>query len=116
MMLQALVYWCIMEFNSLTFAVFLLVVFAVHWFMLNRRGWTMARNLFLLAVSYVFYGAWDWRFLSLIAFSSAVDFWVGLRMDGLVTKSERKPWLVVSLVDFPTKTGGSEKPKRPGLK
>lgn len=98
MMLQALVYWCIMEFNSLTFAVFLLVVFAVHWFMLNRRGWTMARNLFLLAVSYVFYGAWDWRFLSLIAFSSAVDFWVGLRMDGLVTKSERKPWLVVSLV------------------
>lgn len=87
-----------MEFNSLTFAGFLLFVFVVHWFILNRRGWIMPRNLFLLAVSYVFYGAWDWRFLSLIAFSSAVDFWVGLRMDGLATQTERKPWLIVSIV------------------
>ena len=30
--------------------------------------------------SYVFYGWWDWRFLSLIAFSTLVDFAVGLQI------------------------------------
>ena len=33
----------------------------------------------------MFYGAWDWRFLSLIALSTVVDWWVG---QGLVTTDE----------------------------
>jgi alginate O-acetyltransferase complex protein AlgI len=37
-----------------------------------------AQNVFLLVASYFFYGWWDWRFLSLIAFSSSVDYLVGL--------------------------------------
>ncbi|MDR1198658.1 MAG: MBOAT family protein [Prevotellaceae bacterium] len=38
------------------------------------------RNLFLLTVSYVFYGWWDWRFLSLIIISSLTDFLLGSKI------------------------------------
>ena len=31
-------------------------------------------NALLLVASYLFYGNWDWRFLSLIALSTAVDY------------------------------------------
>jgi hypothetical protein len=34
----------------------------------------------MLVASYVFYGWWDWRFLFLIAFSTLVDYWAGLRI------------------------------------
>lgn len=72
-----------MVFNSLEFIVFLPLVFIAFW-LLNR--WTHeqqgidAQNLLLVLVSYIFYGWWDARFLSLIAFSTAVDFFVGLKI------------------------------------
>ena len=34
----------------------------------------------IVAASYVFYGWWDWRFLSLIVFSTVVDFSIGRRL------------------------------------
>lgn len=34
----------------------------------------------LLVASYIFYGWWDWRFLGLIAFSTIVDWLVGLKI------------------------------------
>lgn len=73
-----------MLFNSLTFALFLPVVFAVYW-LLRSRTW---QNRFLLAASYFFYGWWDWRFLFLIAGCSAVNF-----VAGLVIQDSAKPWL-----------------------
>lgn len=36
------------------------------------------QNLFIVVVSYIFYGWWDWRFLFLIAFTSACSFGTGL--------------------------------------
>lgn len=60
-----------MLFNSFAFAVFLPLVFALYWATFNRKIWL--RNIFLLTASYVFYGWWDWRFLSLIAVSSLID-------------------------------------------
>ncbi len=42
----------------------------------------ITRNVILLTASYVFYGWWDWRFLSLIIFSSCVDYFAGLAIDG----------------------------------
>ena len=73
-----------MLFNSLEFLLFLPIVFAAYW-ILNvwterGPGWLRAQNLLLLAASYVFYGWWDWRFLSLIAFSTVVDYAVGLQI------------------------------------
>ncbi|MBN1448145.1 MAG: MBOAT family protein, partial [Bacteroidetes bacterium] len=75
-----------MLFNSIEFAIFLPVVFLIYWTLSAKR--TGLQNLFLLLASYVFYGWWDWRFLSLILLSSMVDFLVGLGMD-----SSEKPWI-----------------------
>lgn len=72
-----------MLFNSIEFAVFLVVVFLLYWFVFNRRE--RVRNLFVIAVSYLFYGWWDWRFLLLIAFTSLCSFVSGL----VISRSHR---------------------------
>ena len=100
-----------MLFNSLEFLLFLPVVFALYW-MANR--WTKTsenltiQNTLLLLASYVFYGWWDWRFLSLIAFSTIVDWFVGLQIhqaneadnpsDLLHRSRKARRWLTVSFV------------------
>ena len=65
-----------MLFNSLTFAIFLPIVYALYR-ILPFRG----QNLMLLAASYLFYGWWDWRFLFLMIISTVIDFWTGLVLD-----------------------------------
>ena len=57
-----------MLFNSLEFAVFIPVVFIPYWFVCQRN--LKLQNMLILVSSYIFYGWWDWRFLSLIVFSS----------------------------------------------
>jgi alginate O-acetyltransferase complex protein AlgI len=49
-----------------------------------------SRNAFLLFVSYVFYGAWDWTFLSLIIASSTLDWTLGLLMEDPRWQAQRK--------------------------
>ncbi|MEM6331845.1 MAG: MBOAT family protein [Planctomycetota bacterium] len=66
-----------MLFNSYEFFVFLGFFYAA--FLVLRKCLT-ARNTLLLCASYVFYGWWDWRFLSLIALSTLVDYGVGLAL------------------------------------
>lgn len=83
-----------MLFNSLDFAVFLPIVFALYW-ALNGR--IRLQNVLLLVASYVFYGWWDWRFLSLIAISSIVDYSLSLCMQ-TASDSRRKFLLACSLV------------------
>lgn len=65
-----------MLFNSLTYAVFLPIVYLLYR-VLPFRG----QNLMLLAASYLFYGWWDWRFLFLMIVSTVIDFWTGLILD-----------------------------------
>lgn len=60
-----------MIFNSVIFWVFFALVFVVYRVMGHR-----AQNRWLLIASYVFYGYWDWRFLTLLAFTTTVDFFV----------------------------------------
>ena len=47
--------------------------------------------------SYLFYGWWDWRFLGLIAFSTLVDYVVGIQLDKSEDAFRRKALLVLSL-------------------
>ncbi len=68
-----------MLFNSIEFAIFLPIVFLLYWFVFNRS--LKLQNLFIVVVSYIFYGWWDWRFLFLIAFTSACSFGAGLLID-----------------------------------
>lgn len=67
-----------MLFNSLDFAIFLPIVFILYWFV--ARNNIRLQNSLIVIASYVFYGWWDWRFLSLIIFSTLVDFSVGRRL------------------------------------
>lgn len=85
-----------MLFNSLEFAIFLPIVFFLYWFVFQNR--LRSQNLFLLVVSYVFYGWWDWKFLSLIAFSSLVDYSIGIALDKESKPSKRKGLLISSLI------------------
>ncbi len=85
-----------MLFNSIEFAIFLPSVFLLYWFVFNKS--LKIQNLFLLIVSYIFYGWWDWRFLSLIVFSSTVDFIVGSRFDYTTNTFKKKLLLLTSIV------------------
>jgi len=84
-----------MLFNSIAFAVFLPVVFILYWFVFQKS--IRLRNFFLLVVSYIFYGWWDYRFLSLIFISSLVDYLVGLKLEGTEDKKRRKLLVGISL-------------------
>ncbi|PHN08604.1 MBOAT family O-acyltransferase [Flavilitoribacter nigricans] len=84
-----------MLFNSIDFALFLPLVFGGYWLLSSRSLWV--QNFFILLVSYLFYGWWDWRFLSLIVFSSLVDFSIGKRMGQTRDQAVRKRWLYLSL-------------------
>ena len=80
-----------MLFNSVAFLGFFAIVYAVY-----LPASTRAQNLVLLLASYVFYGAWDWRFLGLLALSTAVDFRCALAIaDG--DPAHRRRWLWISV-------------------
>jgi D-alanyl-lipoteichoic acid acyltransferase DltB (MBOAT superfamily) len=85
-----------MLFNSFEYALFLPIVFILYWFIFNKN--LKAQNFLLLVVSYVFYGWWDWRFLSLIAFSSLVDYIAGLKIESNEKRSTRRLFLTISLL------------------
>lgn len=84
-----------MLFNSFEFLVFFVVVFLVYWYFVASSLWI--RNLFLLVASYIFYGWWDWRFLSLIFISTLVDYFCGLKIYESNSKKKKKFFLYLSL-------------------
>ncbi len=85
-----------MLFNSLDFAIFLPVVFILYWFITNKS--LKLQNLLIVIASYFFYGWWDWRFLSLILFSTLVDYSVGIALSKQSNEAKRLVLLWVSIV------------------
>src|SRR5436190_6461177 len=73
-----------MNYNSWTFWLLFLVVFAPYWFVNHRR-----QNQLLLVASYFFYGFWDYRFLFLILVSTVIDFIGGLGVAGVQLPRKR---------------------------
>ncbi len=84
-----------MLFNSLEFLLFLPIVFFVYWFLLKKDY--RKQNAFVLLMSYVFYAWWDWRFLFLLVFSTALDYFSGLMISNALNPVKRKFWLVLSV-------------------
>lgn len=84
-----------MLFNSIDFAIFLPIVFILYWFVTNRN--LRLQNFLIVASSYLFYGWWDWRFLSLILFSTLVDYVVGQKLRNEQSPLKRKGLLWVSI-------------------
>jgi len=83
-----------MLFNSIDFAIFLPLVFALYWLLNRNLKW---QNGLVVLASYVFYGWWDWRFLSLIVFSTLVDYIVGITLQNSQNQLRRKLLLWLSI-------------------
>ncbi|MBQ9439832.1 MAG: MBOAT family protein [Paludibacteraceae bacterium] len=100
-----------MLFNSLEFAIFLPIVFAIYWAIgyIHIRSELKIRlqNAFIVIASYVFYGWWDWRFLFLIGFTSFCSWVSGLLISGADSRNESlgilasvpsKVWMIANVV------------------
>ena len=85
-----------MLFNSLDFAVFLPIVFILYWFVARKS--LRFQNILIVASSYLFYGWWDYRFLSLIIFSTVVDYTIGIQLHNATNAKRRKLLLWVSIL------------------
>lgn len=82
-----------MLFNSFEFLCFLPIVFLIYWLAFKK---TNLQNIFILIVSYVFYGWWDWRFLILIAFTSLLSYYSGLYIIKYESNNEKQKLILVS--------------------
>ncbi len=83
-----------MIFNSFEFLIFFGVFLLAYFSIKSKQG----KLLLCLVGSYFFYGWWDWRFLSLIAMSTVLDFFVGRKMYESNDDKERKRLLIISMV------------------
>lgn len=84
-----------MLFNSISFLLFLPVVFILYWFFFNKKY--KYQNFLLLVASLYFYACWDWRFLLLLMFSIALDFFSGIQIERSKTRHAAKFWLTLSI-------------------
>ena len=85
-----------MLFNSVEFLLFLPTVFILYWFVFNKS--LKIQNLLILVSSYVFYGWWDYRFLSLIFLSTIVDYIIGLNIPKQDSEKKQKLLLWCSVL------------------
>jgi alginate O-acetyltransferase complex protein AlgI len=81
-----------MLFNSLQFLVFFPAVVAIYFLLPQKRRW-----MFLLASSYYFYMCWKPEYIVLIAASTLIDYFAGLRMGQESVKSKRRKYLILSI-------------------
>ena len=85
-----------MVFNSLAFAIFFIVIFFLYWFVFNRN--LKIQNFFILFMSYLFYAWWDWRFLSLLAGSSIINYFLGIYIHKTGNEKRRRFLLFLGLL------------------
>ena len=82
-----------MLFNSIEYLFFLPVVLGVYCVLRLR-----AQNVWLLLASRFFYGWWDYRFLSLIAISTVVDYFCGKAIPTANRDRKRRTLVVISIL------------------
>ena len=82
-----------MLFNSIDFAIFLPIVFAVYWLMPSKYRWTV-----LFVASYYFYMCWNVKYVVLILFTTVVSYLAGRLIEK--TDSEVKRKLLLSFTLF----------------
>jgi D-alanyl-lipoteichoic acid acyltransferase DltB (MBOAT superfamily) len=84
-----------MLFNSISYLLFLPIVFGLYWFF-NKKN-LQFQNCFLLFASYFFYACWDWRFLFLLLFSTGLDYFTGIQMYEAKSIRNKKIWFWLSI-------------------
>lgn len=75
-----------MTFDSLSFAIFLPIVFALFW---SLRYHLKLQNGLLLGASYLFYGWWDWRFLGLLLVTTVTSYTAAIRIERALMEERR---------------------------
>lgn len=85
-----------MLFNSFSFGFFLFTIYFLYWLFFNKN--IKLRNIFLLTVSYFFYGVWNWKLLILIVIISATDFIFGYLIHKEERFTQRKIYLAISII------------------
>ena len=85
-----------MLFNSLDFAIFLPLFFALYWAIPKNK--LHLRHLLIFVSSYIFYAWWDWRFVSLILISTVTDYIVSIKLSETSSIKTRKLLLSLSLL------------------
>lgn len=83
-----------MLFNSFEFFGFLPIVFALHWFVFQRK--IVLQNLLILLASYFFYGWWSWQFMGLLLLSTTLDYFYGFGVSSS-NKKKAKVFLWLSI-------------------
>jgi alginate O-acetyltransferase complex protein AlgI len=76
-----------MLFPTPEFAIFFIAAFVAAWAL---RAHDVPRKALLVAGSYFFYGYWDWRFMGLLAGSSAFNYVAGLFIAGSANDTVRR--------------------------
>jgi alginate O-acetyltransferase complex protein AlgI len=84
-----------MLFNSISFAMFLPLVFILYWFITDKN--LRLQNILLLVSSYSFYACWDYRFLSLLIFSTLLGYFTGIKIHDAGKTNTRRAWLWFSI-------------------
>jgi len=84
-----------MLFTSLSFFIFLPIVFVLYWALYKYRK---AQNILLLVSSYFFYGWWDWRFCFLLLFSSTFGYFTAKLINDSDNEKKRKYLMALSAI------------------
>jgi alginate O-acetyltransferase complex protein AlgI len=80
-----------MTFTSLTFFLFLALVFSAYWALRSRR----LQNILLVIASFCFYGWWDYRFAGLLFGASIIDYGIAIGLSRTDQPGPRR-WLLAS--------------------
>ncbi len=83
-----------MQFDSAIFVAFFAITFCLYWSVKSASR----QNLLLLVASYVFYGAWSWKFLALLLATTAIDYYAALLIAKSDVQPRRRMILAISIV------------------
>ena len=81
-----------MLFNSISFLIFLPIVYGLFWWIQsweNFKHTISVQNILLLVASYFFYAYWNIWFLALLIFSTSLDYFSGLKIENSPNQSKR---------------------------
>ena len=83
----------LMLFNSMTYVLFFALFVALYYAPVMRRA--KSQLCLVLAGSYAFYAAWDWRFLALIMATTLTSYFTAIAIEG-----HRRKWVLVLNILF----------------
>lgn len=86
-----------MLFFEMRFVFFFIIIYTLYVILqcIHKKD---LQNFLLLVASYIFYGSWDWRFLSLIILSTMIDYFCGQGIGMTDNKKKKRVFLIVSVV------------------